>query len=47
MSTKKTSNNLKTLEQIKKEKGRTCWAKLIAEERGSNKKIQPTQKTCG
>ncbi|WP_460098739.1 hypothetical protein [Sessilibacter sp. MAH4] len=33
MKTKKTSNNLKTLEQIKKEKGITRWAKLIMEEK--------------
>lgn len=47
MSAKKTNKNLKTLEQIKKDKGRTCWAKLIAEESGSNKKIQSTQKMRG
>jgi len=47
MNSKKTSNNPKTLEQLKKEKGKTCWARLVAEERSSNKKIQPTQKTRG
>lgn len=46
MISKKTSNNPKTLEQLKKEKGKTCWARLISEERIS-KKIQPTQKTRG
>ena len=47
MNGKKTSNSPRTLGQLKKEKGQTCWAKLVAEERGSNKKIQPTQKTRG
>jgi len=41
------SKNRKTLEELKKEKGRTVWAKLIAEEKSSNKKMQPTQKTRG
>lgn len=36
----------KTLEEIKKEKGKTCWAYLIAEEKNANKKNQQTQKTC-
>jgi len=27
----------KTLEELKKEKGKTCWAYLIAEEKNSNK----------
>lgn len=47
MGAKKTSSNLKTLEQLKKEKSRTCWAKLIVEERISGKKIQPMQKAHG
>ena len=33
-----------TEEQLKKMKGRTNWAKLVSEEKASNKKIQPTQK---
>jgi hypothetical protein len=45
MDSKRKNNNLKTLEQLKKEKGKTYWARLIAEEKGSNKKIQPTQKS--
>lgn len=47
MSEQKTNENLKTLEQLKKEKGQTCWAKLIAEEKNSNNKIQPTRKPRG
>ena len=35
------------LDEIKKKKGKTNWAKLIEEERNSNNKIQPTQKTRG
>lgn len=35
----------KTLEEVKQEKGKTCWAYLISEEKNSNKKIQRTQKT--
>ena len=45
------SNNIekpKTLEELRKTKGSTCWAKLIADERKeSNKKSQPTQKSRG
>ena len=36
-----------TLEEIKMKKGKTDWAKLIADEKNSNKKIQPTKKTRG
>ena len=41
------SKNQKTLDELKKEQGKTCWAKLIAEEKSSNKTMQPTQKTRG
>jgi len=40
------SKSPKTLEEIKKEKGKTCWAYLIAEEGRANKKNQRTQKPC-
>ncbi len=36
-----------TEKQLKEMKGRTNWARLVAEEKSSNKKIQPTQKTRG
>ena len=32
-------------EELKKMKGGTHWAKLIQEEKSSNKKIQPKQRT--
>ncbi|MCF6325534.1 MAG: hypothetical protein L3J89_14655 [Gammaproteobacteria bacterium] len=38
-------NKPKTLEEIKQEKGKTCWAYLIAEEKNDNKKIQQQKKT--
>ena len=47
MSEKKTSQNPKTLEQLKKEKGKTSWSRLLAEEKSVNKKTQPTQKPRG
>ncbi|NOX92432.1 MAG: hypothetical protein GXP18_08290 [Gammaproteobacteria bacterium] len=31
------SKKPKTLEEIKKEKGKTCWAYLVAEEQNANK----------
>ena len=34
-------------EELKKMKGGTHWAKLIQEEKTSNKKIQPAQKKRG
>jgi len=38
----------KTLGELRKTKGSTCWAKLIYDEKKeSNKTIQPTQKTRG
>ncbi len=37
------SKNLKTLEQIKKEKGRTQWASLITEAKNSKNKTQQAQ----
>jgi predicted metal-dependent HD superfamily phosphohydrolase len=44
MNTLEKSKNQKTLEELKKEQGKTCWAKLIAEDKSANKKIQSTQK---
>lgn len=36
-----------TPEQLKNMKGKTQWAKLLAEEKSSNKQIQPTRKPRG
>jgi hypothetical protein len=37
----KKSKNLKTLEQIRKEQGKTHWAKLIVEEKSTSKLSVP------
>ncbi len=42
---KKKSENLKTLEKIRKEQGKTNWAKLIAEEKNANVEMRQAQKT--
>ena len=34
-----------SLEEIQKMKGKTQWARLIVEEKSTNKKVQPLQKT--
>jgi hypothetical protein len=44
MSTKKAIKNLKTLNQIRKEKSRTSWGRLIAEEKSLMKQDQKAQK---
>ena len=37
----------KTLQELKKEKSKTNWGRVLAEKESSNKAIQPTQKTRG
>lgn len=44
MNAKTNSNNLKTLEQIRKEQGKTYWARLIAEGRKDNTTTKATAK---
>ena len=41
------NNKPRTLKEIKKEKSRTNWGKVLSENESSNKTIQPTQKTRG
>jgi hypothetical protein len=36
-----------TLAEVQNMKGKTQWAKLLAEEKSTNKKVQPTKKTRG
>ncbi len=44
MKTPEKNRNRKTLDELKKEKGRTVWAKLISEEKSSNKKCSRRKK---
>lgn len=44
MNTKTTSNNLKSLEQLRKEQSKTYWARLIAEGIKADKAVKPTLK---
>lgn len=36
-----------TLAEVQSMKGKTQWAKLVSEEKSTNKKVQPMQKTHG
>lgn len=44
MNAKPTSNNLKTLEQLRNEQSKTYWARLIAEGIKTDKAVKSTSK---
>ncbi|WP_175574238.1 hypothetical protein [Teredinibacter haidensis] len=44
---KKTKSSPKNIQELKKEKSKTNWGRVLAEKESSNKAMQPTQKTRG
>jgi hypothetical protein len=37
----------KTIQELKREKSKTNWGKVLSDKDSSNKEMQPTQKTRG
>lgn len=44
---KKNKSAPKTIQDLKMEKSKTNWGRVLAEKESSNKAIQPTQKSRG